>query len=351
MEINNTSSKISWRGALKEKLFSFAFESGLVRAGRGLWKNNLTVLNYHRIDDPTRPGFDTFKPNISARPKDFALQMDYVARWFNVVSMSDVAEWLGGKKTLPAHAALITFDDGYLDNYLSAFPILRERNLPAIIFLTSGHIQQDAPFYWDLIAYCFHQTANDHVTFPDGHEMAWKNEIERDRIALLLIESLKRLPETEKQGWVQRLPSLLNVTIPGGYFQGLMMNWDQIREMQKGGIEFGGHTVHHPILTRVSSAQAEDEIKNSKMRIEEELGPVVKGFAYPNGGRADFNREIERLTAKAGYQAAFSLINGPTSQKEIRQNPFAIRRIFISHKHTLPQFSTLVSGFNRYRPA
>lgn len=351
MEINNISSKISWRGALKEKIFSFAFQSGLVRAGRGLWKNNLTVLNYHRIDDPTRPEFDTFKPNISARPKDFALQMDYVARWFNVVSMSDVTQWLGGKKTLPAHAALITFDDGYLDNYLSAFPILRERNLPAIIFLTSGHIQQDAPFYWDLIAYCFHQTGNDHVTFPGGHEMFWKNEIERDRIALLLIESLKRLSEMEKQEWVQRLAGLLNVTIPSGHFQDLMMNWDQIREMQKNGIEFGGHTVHHPILTRVTPAQAEDEIKNSKMRIEEELGTVVKGFAYPNGGRADFNREIERLTAKAGYQAAFSLINGPTSQKEIKHNPFAIRRIFISHKHTLPQFSTLVSSFNRYRPA
>jgi peptidoglycan/xylan/chitin deacetylase (PgdA/CDA1 family) len=351
MEINKTSSKISWRAVVKEKMFSLVFQSGLIRAGRSLWKNNLTVLNYHRIDDPSRPGFDTFKPNVSARPVDFALQMDYVARWFNVISMSDVTEWLAGRKFLPQHAALITFDDGYRDNYLSAFPILRERKLPAVVFLTSGYIQQDTPFYWDLIAYCFTYTKHDHVTFPNGHEMWWKNEAERDRTALLLIESLKRLPEMDKQEWVQRLPRLLNVTIPGGHFQDLMMSWDQIREMQKGGIEFGGHTVHHPILTRISLAQAEDEIKNSKLRIEQELGPVVKGFAYPNGGSADFNHEIELLTAKAGYQAAFSLINGPTSQKEIKQNPFAIRRIFISHKHTLPQFSTLISGFNRYRPA
>lgn len=351
MYLSDKPSKKSRRSTLKEKIYTFAFQSGLTRVGRGLWANTLTVLNYHRIGDATQQGFDTFKPNVSARPGDFALQMDYLSRWFNVVSMRDVIQWLGGKGTLPPHAALITFDDGYLDNYAFAYPLLRERNLPAVIFLAAGHIQQDIPFYWDLVAYCFYHTRRDTITFPDGRQAYWKNEIEMGGVSMNLIESLKLMSEVDKEKWVALLPSMLDVAIPAGYFQGLMVDWEQIREMSKGGIEFGGHTMSHPILTRVSIQRAEEEIAGSKARIEQELGETVLSFAYPNGGKADFNRDIEQLTARAGYRTAFTLLNGPESYREVRKNPFAIRRIFISHKHTLPQFAVLVSGFNRYRPS
>jgi peptidoglycan/xylan/chitin deacetylase (PgdA/CDA1 family) len=130
----------------------------------------------------------------------------------------------------------------------------------------------------------------------------------------------------------------------------MMVDWDQVREMYKGGIEFGGHTMSHPILTRISIDQASQEIEGSKARIEGELGEPILGFAYPNGLANDFDIEIERLTARAGYRAAFTLLNGPSSQREVMRNPFAIRRVFISHKHSLPDFAVLVSGFNRYRP-
>ena len=70
--------------------------------------------------------------------------MDYLAKWFNVISLKDLIEWLDGRKNLPPFAALITFDDGYLDNYLSAYPILRQHNFPALIFLTTEHIGTDA---------------------------------------------------------------------------------------------------------------------------------------------------------------------------------------------------------------
>ena len=349
MYLTGTPSKKSWRSSLKEKLFTFLFQTGMVRAGRGLWSNTLTVLNYHRIEDTARAGFDTFKPNVSARPEEFALQLDYLTRWFRVVSLREVVAWLDGEKTLPPHAALITFDDGYLDNYTQAYPILRERDLPATIFLTTGHIQQDDPFYWDMIAYCFHHTRRDTVAFPDGRQGHWKNETELGRVSNELIESLKLLAETEKQAWVARLPEMLDVSIPAGHFKNLMMSWNQIREMRRGGIEFGGHTMHHPILTRIALEQANEEIAGSKARIEQELGETVHGFAYPNGGKKDFNRAIEQMTAAAGYRVAFTLLNGPAGHREVKRDPFAIRRIFVSHKHTLPQFAALVSGFNRFR--
>src|SRR5215208_3256781 len=335
--------------SLKSKLLSLAHQMGLIRAGRGLWAKSLTVVNYHRIDNPYRKDFDSFKPNVSATPEDFNRQMEYLAKWFHVISLHDLVEWLEGRKDLPAFAALITFDDGYLDNYSSAFPILRQHHVPALIFLTTEHIGTDAPFYWDMAAYCFTHTQSDHLTLQDGRVEHWSSRRQVDNLSKAWIESMKALPHSERLAHVQRLPELLSVSIPDGFFRNLMMSWDQVREMQKGGIEFGAHTMHHPILTRISLDQVREEVVGSKSRIEAELGEQVLGFAYPNGQSSDLNDKIEKTVADSGIRAAFTLLNGPSSFDEVKRNPYAIRRIFISHRHSLPEFAMLLSPFNRYR--
>lgn len=342
------SPKTRARSSLKNKLLDLADRTGLIRAGRGLWRRSLTVLNYHRIADPYQADFDSFKPNVSATPEGFDHQMDYVAKWFQVVSLRDVVAWLDGHKELPPHAALITFDDGYLDNYTTAFAILRRYHFPAIIFLTTGHIGTDAPFYWDLAAYCFSHTEHDRITFPDGKIEHWSNQAQRDEVCRDWIESLKTLPQSEKQVWVQRLPAGLDVSIPAGYFRGLMMNWDQVREMEKAGIEFGAHTINHPILTRISIEEVCKEVEGSRSKIEEETGKPVLGFAYPNGQPSDLDAQIEKVVADSGIRAAFTLLNGPSSLVEVRRNPYAIRRIFISHRHSLAMFAGLLHPLNRY---
>lgn len=330
-------------------MLNLAFETGLIRAGRGLWARSLTVVNYHRIDDPHREGFDSFKPNVSATPQDFDRQMEYLAKWFNVVSLKDIIAWLDGRRELPPYAALITFDDGYLDNYTSAFPVLRKYGFPALIFLTTGHIGTDAPFYWDLAAYCFSHTQSNQLAFPDGRVESWSSPEELNRISHSWIKHMKTLPEAEKQQHVFRLPGLLRVSVPAGFFKGLMMDWHQAREMQKEGIEFGAHTVHHPILTRISKQEVGEEVMGSKSRIEAELGKPVLGFAYPNGQAADLNEGIQKIVAASGIRAAFTLLSGPSSQVEVKRDPYAIRRIFVSHRHSLPEYAMILSPINRYR--
>lgn len=339
----------SIRSSIIKKITAFAFRTGLIRAGRQFWSKSLTVLNYHRIDDPHRAGFDSFLPTVSAHPDEFNRQIEYLDRWFNVISLRDVINWLAGRHSLPPYAALITFDDGYLDNYTTAYPILRQHEFPAVIYLTSGHIDTDVPFYWDLAAYCFFHTKADHVLFPNLTEGFWRNSGDRDKVSNSWIESMKALPETQKQEWVSRLPEKLAVSIPHNYFRKLMMNWDQVREMSSNGMEFGGHTINHPILSSLPLDQARVEIEGSKADIESEIGKQIFSFAYPNGKRADLDPSIENLVKDAGFRAAFTLLNGPTSQLEARQNPYAIRRIFIGNHHTLPQFATLLNPLNRYR--
>jgi peptidoglycan/xylan/chitin deacetylase (PgdA/CDA1 family) len=337
------------RSSLKRKLIDLAYSTGLIRAGRGLWAKSLTVVNYHRIENPDRNAFDSFKPNVSATPDDFDRQMDYLAKWFHVVSVRDIVQWLDGKKDLPPYAALITFDDGYLDNYTHAFPILRAHNFPALIFLTTGHIGTDAAFYWDMAAYCFHHTTKDQLKFPDGRSEHWSTPEQREQVSRTWIELMKTLPHKEKLGYVERLPEALGVSIPKGFFKNLMLDWDQVREMHRAGIEFGAHTMTHPILTRISLDEVRTEVAGSKSRIESEIGETVLSFAYPNGQSSDLNDPIENVVSETGIRVAFTLLNGPTSQEEARRNPFAIRRIFISYKHSLPEYAALLSPINRYR--
>lgn len=336
------------RSSITKRLITFAYNTGLIRLGRQLWARSLTVLNYHRIDDlENNP--DNFQPNISATPAEFDRQMSYLSRWFNVVSLQDVTNWILKNKPLPRYAALITFDDGYLDNYTNAFPVLKKYNFPAVIYLTSGHIESNRPFYWDLVAYCFAHTQKDNILFPDGIERSWDSIDGKNQISKQWIESMKILEENQKQNWISRIPEQLNVVIPDNYFKNLMMNWDQVREMSAANIDFGAHTVTHPILTRISPEQVRTEISDSKKRIEQELNKPVISLAYPNGMKADFNDTVINLAKETGFTTAFTLLNGPTTLNEVKEMPYTIRRSFISHKHSLPQFSTLISPINRLR--
>ena len=325
----------------------FFDQVGLFHLVRILSPDLLTVLNYHRIDDPYREGFDTFRPNISATPADFALQMDYVAENYNVISGTDLVSFTKGKQGLPKRAALITFDDGYFDNYLNAFPVLKTRGLPAIIFLTTNFIGRNIPFYWDLISYCFNHTDLEKVELPYLGLRYWADESTRTEVLYEWIAVLKKLPESEKQKIVEQLSGMMGVHVPDNAFRNIMMSWAHAREMCDNGIEMGGHTVNHPILTRVTPNEASQELINCKREIEDEINNPVLSFAYPNGQSADFNEEIIKMVKQAGFEVAFTLLPGPARKIEVLQNPLAIRRIFLSHKDTFPRFIAKLSGIDR----
>src|SRR6266498_1303614 len=262
---------------------------GIFEVARKLSQNFLTVLNYHRIDDPFREGFDTFMPNISATPSNFALQMDYVAQRYNVISGSEFVSCIKGALQLPPRAAIITFDDGYYDNYTNAYPVLKARNLPALIFLATDFIGTKRPFFWDLIAYCFYHTEKERAELPYLGLQSWTDKATRNKVMYEWIKIIKKLPEAEKQRFVDKLPEVLAVAVPEDAFTNFTMSWSNAIELSENAIEMGGHTASHPILTRISLEEARAEISKSKQRIEEEINKPVLSFAYPNGQTADFN--------------------------------------------------------------
>lgn len=324
--------------------YNALFGMGVFRVIHKLSPNTLTVLNYHRLADSADPIFKSFKPNVSATSAQFARQMDYVKKTFNVVNTKMLADWLRGDGKLPSNPALITFDDGYHDNLSIAYPILKERELSAVIFLAVGYIGTVKPFYWDLAAYAFFHTKKEHVTLPSGVPLNWKDPLTRDKAVNTWVTSLKQLPENEKQSQVANLVKDLDVTVPDDAFQGMYLNWDQARAIKDGVIEFGAHTVTHPILTRIPSEQVEWEIAESKRRIEKELDKPVLAFAYPNGGLADFSPTVVDCVRRSGYEMAFTLVPGPVPLRYAKDNPLEIPRIFLGDWDTMPRFAAKLAG-------
>ena len=315
---------------------------------RSLNRNTLTVLNYHRIDDPFRVGFNTFKPNVSATPTQFAKQMDYIHRKYNVVTGSEVAKWINGGPPLPPNAAVITFDDGYHDNLSKAYPVLKKYNLPAVIFLTTNYIDSSLPFYWDIVAYAFDHTPKDNADFPLLGKRRWHDSGSRKIIMDEWVERIKTLPEADKKKQIDLLPDILGASIPDDLSANLTLTWSDVRHMSENGIEMGSHTASHPILTRVSLEDARVELEKSKSRIEAEIKSQVVSFAYPNGQDTDFNDEVIECVCQAGYQIAFTLLPGPTKYTIVKRSPFTVRRIFLSYKDSFPRFVGKLIGLSKF---
>lgn len=312
------------------KLAKRAESLGLNRLVRlmGAWRG-LLVLTYHRVGDAECCEFD--RGVYSTDEASFAQQMEFIHRHFEVVGIDDVVrrpadDW---KKR---QAVMITFDDGYVDNYEIAFPILQRLGIPALFFVTSGFIDRRSIAWWDEIAWMMRK------------QYAGSSQNEIDDAIVQTVEGYYEIPEAEFEDYLNRVGDVAQT----GRFEGaspVWMNWDMLREMAAAGMSFGGHTVSHPILTRTHSGNWEHELTEGRRRLEEELDVDVQVFSYPVGNPDCFSVDIKQQTAKH-YRAAFSCYGGVNQGKSAGSwDRFDLRRwpVFGSMKQfrlttTWPQF-------------
>ncbi len=257
------------------------------------------VLCYHRVNDD---GHSVFPGTPLAL---FRRQMEALRRNFAVLPLQELWE-KSRRGDLPENGVAITFDDGYRDNYENAFPILRELGLPATIFLTTDALDRGDLIWHDRVFDAFHRTRKADARASLAAELA----------------RLRRTSPGERDRRIEEL--LLELGIEPGAPRGWeKLTWQQVREMSRGGISFGAHTLDHPILTFVSEEEARRQIRDSKERIEKELGSKVTMFAYPNGGASDFNRSTERMVEEEGFSLAVTTVAGANDEST---NPFALHR-------------------------
>ena len=264
----------------------------------GPFSRCLSILIYHRViaePDPLAPD------EVSA--SEFDWQLAVLKRWFTVLSLREAVARLR-ERTLPVRAACVTFDDGYADNATVALPLLRRHSVPATFFVTTGFL--DGGRMWnDSVIETVRSARGDALDARSVglDELPISTPVQRRRAIEKLIGALKYLPLEERQRRVDRLAS----KSPGALPSDLMMTADQVRQLHANGMEVGGHTVTHPILSALDSARAAREIEDGKRRLEQITGGSVRVFAYPNGkpGR-DYSREHVGMVRDLGFEAAVS---------------------------------------------
>ncbi|MFN8121236.1 MAG: polysaccharide deacetylase family protein [Thermoleophilia bacterium] len=294
------------------------------RASDLLWgRDRLTVLVYHRIGDPSEPGME-FDPGVfSATPEMFARQMRWVASNFNVVSVDDLVAHLDGGPRLPDRPLLITFDDGYRDNHEVAFPVLRDLNLPAVIFLATGAIGTDRVMWWDELPYLLGRTGRTGAELPLVGPRALHDAAARLSARRELVAALKAVPDDARARAMGELRDVLGVAAPVPA-QPLFMDWDAVAELVAGGVDCQPHTVDHPILIRVDGDRARREIRESAEAVRRRTGRPQVAFAYPNG---DWSADTMAALTECGIRLGFTMRLGPCRASDWPAAPLEIPRV------------------------
>ena len=302
----------------------------------------LTILTYHRVDErAARP--DLMPSLISATPESFAAQIAMVARHFDPVSLPDVVASLDEPARLPRKAVLVTFDDGYRDFAVNAWPVLRAASVPATLFVVTGAASDPTtPFWWDRLWAAVQRApgpapiATSRGALPVGGEHArrtvatirdWLKTLDHgeamhevDRIVDELRERDGARPGTE--------PADPSPTAPA------VLDWDELRTLAREGVTLAPHTRHHPLLDRVPVDTAIEEIAASHADLEREVGtvpPIPRVLAYPSGAHGGSAVTAAR---EAGMILAMTTERGGNDLR--RADRLRLRRINVGGRAGVP---------------
>ncbi len=281
-----------------------------LRGGKGF-----TVLAFHRVNDEADPFFPSVPTAV------FAERMQHLAENYVVLTVEDLVERRRHGR-VPSRAVAVTFDDGYFDNLTHAAPILTRLGLPATVFLATGYISSSEMPWYDLLALALKTTRRAEVRLPSGLTLPLASPASRLEALGRLLGEMKRLPDAARRASVDRLVAHLEPD-DSERPKRLMLTWDEVHALRRLGFSIGAHTVTHPILTQLDSAQAWDEIHGSKRVLEQQLGAEVRAFAYPNGGAGDYDRGTRDIVERAGFTCAVTTRRGRNTAST---SPFELRR-------------------------
>ncbi len=296
------------------------YYSGLVALVRWFVQHSekrLVVLNYHR-----------------ATGGDLRRHLLYLRRYYRILHLEEALEELftsnkEGKRTGDRRTALVvTFDDGYRDNYTDGFVLARELKIPITIFLIPGYITSGDYFWWleGKRLVCRAQVRE--VTI-EGRAYHLDQAQERKTLAKVIDGRLRSATSvSEREAFLLSVRKALRVSssLAPEEIPSLPLTWEQAREMEESGwVSFAAHTMCHPILAYlINPVEVQHEIRESRTQLQQHLGHSVRAFAYPVGQLQHIGNSVIHAVQEAGYDWALTSLYGCNT---LKSNPYLLRRV------------------------
>ncbi len=310
-----------------------------------LSRNALTVVNYHRVAEPGAVAlFD--EGVLEATPRQFDEQMAFLKKHYNLLDPGEFRQCLQGRPW-PKSPALVTFDDGYRDNYHCVLPILQKHGVKALFSIVTDNVENRRVFWWDRISYLLKRTTLTKfpITYPRSQVINLSRGVSvpskylRSLVTTIrhldLNRFLAELADAARVPWTESQDH--------EYADELLMNWQEIKALRAAGMTIGSHTRTHRELGILPQDQLESELKGSKRDIEAALGESIWSIAYPVGHPLAGAPAVLQELKQAAYEVGFTYGTGVQPLSHV--NPFDVARLGVERDWSLARFSIELSGY------
>jgi peptidoglycan/xylan/chitin deacetylase (PgdA/CDA1 family) len=286
------------------------------------------ILMYHRIVDLAVDPY-----GIVVSPDNFIQHLKYVRQTCHPMHLLDLTRATQRRQSLPKRALVITFDDGYVDVFSQAYPMLASTQIPATVFVTSGYVDRDCGFWSDQLTRVL--LLQDRLPSclrlqVEGVEHEWPTTTPEERqlaheAAYYLMKPLPADAQSEK---IACLANWAGIERSDCADDRAMKSFELNELTREGLVDIGAHTVNHPTLSALSVDAQYAEIAGSRQRLEAIIGRPVLAFAYPYGMVQDFSDETVKIVETAGFEAACTVTPGVVSSA---CNPFRLPRYWVGN--------------------
>lgn len=322
---------------MKKIIFKIIYISGLWRLFRRLNKNKLPILMYHGV---TRHELSVW---TQVDVNQFEDQMAALKKYYHPISLSRAIMIIKGESEPIPYAVVITFDDGFMNNYTEAQPILEKYNIPATFFITTSFIETNQPIWTDYLYLILKNASVKELNLSDLGLGNYKlsNEACVYDAKMSLGNKLKQTDVAGKNEKLKIISQRCQSKLGNDDFNPFLgMDWDSLNKLNQSElVSIGSHAVHHEILSRLPESDAMSEIVNSKNILARRLNSEIDSFAYPNGQPEDFNQEIKKIVFE-NYKSCLTTIEG---LNKINDNVYNLKRIGIGRDDSLSDFMMLMT--------
>jgi peptidoglycan/xylan/chitin deacetylase (PgdA/CDA1 family) len=292
-----------------------------------LVSRRIIILQYHSVRPEAETHYDVIGQGIIHPSKVFESQMQMVAGSCSPVMIDDVVDYINGLKDIPKRAVVITFDDGFKDNYDIAMPILERYGLRAVFYLTVEYMDGNKAPWFCRLKHAFQTTTlRDWRNPMTQQEWNLRDSQQRKEARWSSIVNCAQLAGIRQHESVCAIEQSLEVSPLSGSGR-LMMDWKEVQLLHRRGHIIGSHTLTHPSLGSVSANDMYSELEGSKHILERHLGAPVCHFSYPDPVITlprPWTDKAVLLTKGLGYRTAVTCIPGSVRRGD---NPLLLRRV------------------------